>query len=597
VRDSDKNYRIAAAGFSIDALREQISSHISEHVKDQKSGLLQALTLGLRADIDPQDWDTLIATGTNHLLAISGLHIGLAAGFGYWLVLRLWRLSAKLCTWFPAQRAAALLSLFPALTYAALAGFSVPTQRALIMLSVIAIAVAWSRSVAKTTVLAIALLAVLVFDSLAILSPGFWLSFTAVAVIFFGLWGNLRSSGKIRQLLWVQLWLSLALLPLTFWFFGQGSLVSPLANLLAVPFVGLLIVPLALLGIVTLYLYVPVGAALLSLANTGLDGLLTVLSYFASRDGTFIYQSISSAWILSLLLLAAGVLLLPKGLPGRWLAIFWLLPALLIKTPVPEYGGFRVSFLDVGQGLSVVVQTQKHSLVYDTGAQFSPSFGAVESVILPFLRQQGIKRIDTLILSHSDSDHAGGAVQLLDSIPIEKTLTSFALTSPHQLCRAGQRWEWEGVSFHILHPTVPVSEEDNDQSCVLSIESRQGRVLLTGDISWRSEQALITRSKTQLASTILQVPHHGSLTSSSEAFIRSVMPKYAVFNVGYRNRFGFPKPKVEQRYQQVGATLLRTDREGVVIFDFSPEHADPSLTIGRSKQYFWQNSAESGFAQ
>lgn len=597
VRDSEENQRIAAAGFSINALREQISSRIKQHFKDENSGLLQALTLGLRADIDPRDWDTLIATGTNHLLAISGLHIGLVAGFGYWLVLWLWRLSPQLCCWFPAQRAAALLSLFPALSYAALAGFSVPTQRALIMLAVIAAGVAWSRPVAKTTLLAIALFAVLVFDSLAVLSPGFWLSFTAVTVIFLGLWGNMRPAGKWRQLLWVQLWLSLALLPLTFWFFGQGSLASPLANLFAVPLVGIFIVPLALMGVVMLYLYAPLGAGLLSVANTGLDRLLAALGWLAAREGALVHQSIPSVWILILLLLSAAILLAPRGLPGRWLALIWMLPLFLIKTPAPEYGGFRVSFLDVGQGLSVVVQTQGHTLLYDTGARFSPRFSAVEAAVMPFLRQQGINRIDTLVLSHADSDHSGGAGLLRESIAVEKTLASFAASMSQQLCRAGQHWEWEGVYFHILHPPTLLPEVENDRSCVLSIENDHGRVLLTGDISRRVEGELISEFGQSLASTVIQVPHHGSLTSSSETFIDNVKPGYAVFNVGYRNRFGFPKPAVEDRYRKVGATVLRTDKEGAVIFEFAADQAEPSLRTGRSKPHIWQLLPDIGFGE
>jgi len=597
VRDSDKNQRIASAGISIDGVRERISQRIKQYLKGQNTGLLQALSLGLRTDIDPADWSVLIATGTNHLLAISGLHIGLVAGFGYWLVFWLWRFSPALCVWLPAQRAAALLSLIPALMYAALAGFSVPTQRALIMLAVIALGIVWSRSVTKTTLLAIALLAVLIFDSLAVLSAGFWLSFVAVAVIFAGLWGRSQQSGKIRQLVWVQLWLSLALLPLTFWFFGQGSLVSPLANLFAVPFVGLIIVPLTLTGIVMLYFYSPIGIGLLSLVNTGLDWLLGALNYLASTKGALVYQSIPSLWILALVLLAAGMMLIPKGVPAKWLAVVWLLPAFLIKTPAPEHGAFRVSFLDVGQGLSVVVRTQKHSLVYDTGARFSPTFSAVESAILPFLREQGIGHIDTLVVSHSDSDHSGGVALLRESMPIEKTLSSFELPVPHQRCQAGQNWEWDGVSFSLLHPTASLSDIKNDQSCVLLIENQQGRVLLTGDISWRSEQVLIERLGSDLASTVLQVPHHGSLTSSSESFIKYVKPRYAVFNVGYRNRFGFPKYEVEQRYQKIGTRLLRTDNEGTVTFEFSAESKKVSMNTARSKQYFWQKLSKTKFEQ
>ncbi|RUM95005.1 MAG: DNA internalization-related competence protein ComEC/Rec2, partial [Thiothrix sp.] len=350
-------------------------------------------------------------------------------------------------------------------------------------------------------------------------------------------------------------------------------------------------------GIGMLYLYPPVGVGLLSLANTGLGWLLDALSYLAMPSNALVYQSITSFWILLLLLLVAAILLAPKGLPGRWLAAFWLLPLFLTKNPVPALGGFRVSFLDVGQGLSVVVQTQKHSLVYDTGAKFSSSFSAAKAVILPFLREQGIGHIDTLVLSHSDSDHAGGAALLRESMPIEKTLSSFELSTPFQQCRAGQHWEWEGVHFRILHPTDALSEIENDQSCVLSIENNQGRVLLTGDISWRSEQALIGRLGSELVSTVLQVPHHGSLTSSAEEFIDSVKPQYAVFNVGYRNRFGFPKHEVVERYRYVGATILRTDREGAVHFEFIAGAKKVSMSTTRLKQHFWQNLSESNFAE
>jgi len=588
VRNSHDNQRIAMAGSSIDSLRERISALIRHNAIGHNTGLLQAISLGIRSEIDPAHWDTLVATGTNHLVAISGLHIGLVAGFGYGVFFWLWRLSPKLCVWMPAQRAAALLSLIPALMYAALAGFSVPTQRALIMLLLIALGIIGSRPVTRNTVLAIALLAVLVFDSLAVLSPGFWLSFSAVAVIFLGHWGSSRSSGRIWQLLRVQWWLSLALLPLTFWFFGQGSLVSPLANFFAVPIVGLLVVPLTLIGIVMLYVYQPAGAALLFLADTCLDGILSALKYLATLHHALAYQNISSLWILLLLLLAAGMVFMPRGLPGKWLAIFWLIPVFLIKPSTPEYGGFKVSFLDVGQGLSVIVQTQKHTLVYDTGARFSSRFSAAKAVILPYLRQQGVEHIDTLVLSHSDNDHSGGAVLLRDAISVNKTLSSFPLEVMHQRCLAGQVWEWEGIYFRMLHPADLLPGSDNDQSCVLSIENSYHRVLLTGDISRKAEGVLLKSANESLSATVLQVPHHGSLTSSSEPFIHQVKPQFVVFNVGYRNRFGFPKASIVKRYQQSGAQLLRTDEDGAVIFEFMEGDKNVSLTKARTKMFLWQ---------
>lgn len=591
VRRADDNQRLTAAPMSVDKWRLAISQQIDAFgSKLDQPGLIKALAVGLRRGIDQTVWDALLATGTNHLLAISGLHIGMVAAIGGLAAAGFWRLFPNLGLWLPRQRAVAFLALLPATLYSALAGFSVPTQRALIMLGVASVALLLWRQIRPWQVLATALFVVLVFDPRVVMAPGFWLSFTAVAAII-ALVQHQRHSGW-RLLLLIQFVLLLALLPLTAGFFGRASLISPLANLIAVPLVSLIIVPLILLGIIPGN---PLSDVLLIVADRFLELLTQLIRWLATFEYSAATITPPGPVSIVLAMLAVMLLLAPRGFPGRLLAPLLFLPALFIQVEQPLGDNeFNVSVLDVGQGLSVVVRTQRHTLVFDTGARFSQRASAANSVVLPFLRHIGVHSLDALVISHEDNDHAGGATLLLQRLAVSKVYrSSLNDDGNHQgePCLSGKHWVWDGVHFEFLHPGSASALDENNYSCVLKISNAYYSALLTGDIEAAAERELVSHRADKLASTLLVVPHHGSLTSSTQLFVESVAPRWAVFSVGYRNRWGFPKAVVVERYTEIGSKVLRTDQSGTITAHFG--QASLSLEQWRHQYSRWWQPSES----
>jgi competence protein ComEC len=368
----------------------------------------------------------------------------------------------------------------------------------------------------------------------------------------------------------VQVLASFGLLPLLLLFFQQGSLSAPLANLVAVPLVGFAVVPLTLLGSALVAFWPEGGGVLLRLAADLFQWFWPGLEMLVGKV-PLLSRSVP-IWTLAPALLGMAWLLMPRGWPFRSLGAFLLLPMLLVKTAPPAEGTAQFTLLDVGQSLAAVVQTHRHTLVFDTGLRFPSGFDAGKGVLLPFLRQRGIEQVDILLLSHGDNDHIGGARSLSDGIPIKRILTS----APHKVtwarpepCRSGQSWQWDGVEFSVLHPPdLGRDGRGNDESCVLMVSVGEQRVLLPGDIEAAAERILVA-GDAELHAQVLIAPHHGSKTSSTSAFIEAVQPDWVLYPVGYRNRFGFPNPKVSERYRQAGVREIRSDRSGAV-----------SLTLG-----------------
>jgi competence protein ComEC len=510
----------------------------------------------------------------------------------FWLVAVVWKRFAKLCLRLPAPKAAAMAAGIAALVYAAMAGFAIPTQRALIMLAVIIVTLLLGRPVRGTTTLSLALLLVLLFDPFAVLAPGFWLSFFAVAVIFW-MTGFRSQLPKWQQWGLLQAVLSLTLLPVTIWFFQRASLIAPLTNFLAVPLVGFLIVPLALSGALLLPLFPAIGTGLLMLVAYLLEGLMKLLKLAAGLPLSQLSLPQPAPIILLLAVAGVGILLLPRGLPGRYLGALLLLP-LLLNSPVrPETGAFRVTVLDVGQGLSIVVQTAEHSLLFDAGARFSSNFNAGDAVVLPFLRHEGVSHLDRFVVSHADNDHRGGMEAVLAAVSVDQLLTSDqSLATEHdgQLCQAGQRWIWDNVEFSVLHPQPDLQASKNDAACVIRIANDSGSFLLTADIEKKAEQILLQQIPETLVSTVMLVPHHGSKTSSTLAFVQAVAPRLALLSVGYLNSFGFPRPEIVERYRKQGIELLDTATSGALIVDF-PRTGDFRLEAYRwHHSHFWHAS-------
>ncbi|WP_303905807.1 DNA internalization-related competence protein ComEC/Rec2 [Thiohalomonas denitrificans] len=576
VRDSDQNRRQAVGG-GLDAWRNTIAKAVGEAL-EYKPGtdLILALAVGDRREIGSERWQVLAATGTTHLMAISGLHIGFVAGLVYFLARLMWSRCASCCSRIAAPRAAAVFAGAAALGYAGLAGFSVPTQRALIMAAVALGAVAAGRKITPGFGLSAALLAVLLIDPLAVLSIGFWLSFAAVAVILFGLHGRLRREKGWKAWIRVQFLVGLGLLPLLIAAFDAASLISPLANLAAVPWVGFVVVPVTLAGALLLLLWETPGAGLLEVARLALEKPWPLLESLSGAEPVG-----SSVALWTLLPAAGGViwLMTPRGIPARWLGVMGLLPMLLFRQPDLPEGMARLALLDVGQGLSAVVQTAEHVLVYDTGPRFSATFDAGSAVVTPYLQTIGRQRVDTLVLSHGDGDHVGGLSALKETFSIGRILQP-DFEPGTQTCRVGETWNWDGVRFEVLHPDFKDGDSENNASCVLRVTAGGHRLLLPGDIETPTEERLLDTGA-PLRAELIVAPHHGSSTSSSAAFIEAVQPEWVFFPAGAGNRWGFPAEPVLNRYRENGAKALITGQSGPILVEMGGE----SLRVRSYREY------------
>jgi competence protein ComEC len=599
VRKDERDQRISAfvprPAYVIEAVREKVRERMNTVLADQPyGGILNALAIGDESAILQADWQVFLRTGTNHLMSISGLHITMLAGLAFGLVFALWRRSEKLTLWLPARKAATLAGVVAAMLYALIAGFSVPTQRTFYMLAVIALALWSGRNVAMARVLACALLLVVVLDPWAVLAPGFWLSFGAVAVIAYAMGGRIGRPHWLREAIHTQWAVSLGLVPLLLVLFQQVSIISPLANAFAIPLISLVVVPLTLLGSL-LPLDWP-----LELAHLVMTACMHCLQWLATLPMSTWQQHAPPSWTLLLAMLGVLWILLPRGFPMRWLGLIALLPMFLLQPPRPQYGAMKVAVLDVGQGLAVVVETASRILLYDTGPRYSSQSDSGSRIVVPYLRGEGISHLDGLVISHDDNDHSGGMLSVLSQVPITWFASSLAKPPEldalrHMPCYAGQSWVWDGVRFDMLHPDLSSYQDanikDNNRSCVLRVASRFGSVLLTGDIERQAENDLLRVAPDSLAADVLVVPHHGSKTSSTVDFVAAVQPRAAIFTVGYRNRFGHPKQAVLERYEQIGSQAYRSDQDGAVLLDFFSKNGI-TITRWRSQaRRYWQDSA------
>ena len=562
-------------GYRIHQIRAALRDRFNLVLKDNPyRGILIALAIGEQNAIPPEQWKIFWRTGVGHLMSISGLHITMVASLIYALTFFFWARVQRLALRLPAQKAAVLAGMLAALGYALIAGFSAPAQRTFFMLSVVAIALWTGRITSPSRVMCWALLLVLLLDPWAVLAPGFWLSFGAVAMIFYVNAGRTGRVGVLRAAVRTQIAVTLGLLPLLLALFSEVSLVSPLANAFAIPLVSLVIVPMTLIAAV-----IPLDA-LMHLAHWLMALCMLPLNWLSSLPGAVWESHAPVSWSVVLAILGCAWILLPRGLPARWLGIVWMLPLFLVVPARPAHGEVWMTVLDVGQGLALSIQTATHALVYDTGPGWNPDADSGSRIVVPFLRGAGIRRLDGLIVSHQDDDHAGGAISILGARPTTWLLSSLredsaiiTHTAQALRCVAGQAWDWEGVRFSILHPTAASYDigniKTNDRGCVLKVESSGGSILIPADIEKRSEVELLKGDTALLKADVLLVPHHGSKTSSTADFVAAVAPQVAIFSAGYRNRFRHPHPDVVARYQQFGSKLLRTDESGAISVKFA----------------------------
>ncbi len=582
VRKHNINQRLALRdGYYIERFRYALAQEIKHYVDKPLQGLVLALSLGDRSQLDSDQWRVFTHTGTNHLIAISGLHLGLIAGFIFFLTRTLWRQFYIATQFMPASTIAAIVAFLGAFFYAALAGFSLPTQRALIMIAVFLWGLLSARQLISSSVVCIAIVLILIMEPLAIIAVDFWLSFAAVILILYITRYRISAHNNLSRWLRLQCMLSLALFPLLIFWFKQVPVYSVLANLIAIPVIGFLVVPLILLAIIFIFPFPLVSAYIFGFIDKINNLHWSYLDMLSQLPYAIMPIATSNKGILLLAMIGVFILCMPKGLPARWIGLFFLLPLVFPPATQLKAGEFKFSLLDVGQGLSAVIQTRKHTLVYDTGARFSERFNIGNAVLTPYLRVKGVNHIAMLMVSHGDNDHIGGANALLENFNIGKILTSVPQKFSRNLatqCYAGQQWTWDGVAFEVLHPGLESKFTGNNASCVLKVSSPRGAVLLTGDIEWQAEKMLLKNAREKIQADILLVPHHGSRTSSSNEFISAVAPKYAFFPAGYGNRFGLPKQAIISRYDahgvesrvsyKTGELSVELNAEGLIIEQF-----------------------------
>jgi competence protein ComEC len=547
-----------------DHLRERIAVALGS---DPYAGMATALVTGDQGGISEDQWRVLQATSTVHLMAIAGLHLGVVAGLLFLMIRSLWRRSAWACLHCPASVAGAVASLMGATLYACLAGFTLPTQRALIMLAAFTLGVLLRRRLRTSDTLALAMLGVLLLDPLAAGEASFWLSFTAVAAILFVFSGRVHGRHNwLWDLIRTQWAVGLGLLPLLAFFFQQAGIGSPLANFLIVPLYAFTVIPLVLLGALMLFIWPWAGAGLLKLAVAFMGLSWPLLDWLAAPSNTLPAPA-ADAYIVILAMLGVAWILLPRGMPGRLPAALLMLPLFVIAPAGIAAGDYDVTLLDVGQGLAAVVRTADHVLIYDTGPSFRSGSDTGQEVLIPYLRSQGIVAPARIIVSHGDNDHSGGLQSLREQFPGVPVLTGAMDRVPDaKPCMRGQRWDWDGVHFEVLYPEMGNPLTGNDASCVLRVSGQGGSTLFAGDIMQRGEKRLLALEPA-LRSDLLIAPHHGSNSSSTDPFVAAVSPRQVWFPVGYRNRWDFPKSEVVARYLPL-ATLADTAQDGALCMRF-----------------------------
>ncbi|MFN3354456.1 MAG: DNA internalization-related competence protein ComEC/Rec2 [Pseudomonas sp.] len=563
-----------------DTLRQRL---LSVDAWGREAGLA-ALVLGDGSGMAAEDWQVLQDTGTVHLLVISGQHIGLLAGVVYGMVALLARYGCWPRTW-PWLPWACGLAFAAALGYGLLAGFGVPVQRACVMVGLVLLWRLRFRHLGFWWPLLLALDGVLVLEPLASLQPGFWLSFSAVAVLIFAFGGRL-GPWRVWQAWTRPQWLiAIGLFPVLLLLGLPISVSAPLANLVAVPWISLVVLPLALLG--TVLLRVPfVGENLLWLAGGALAGLFRGLAWLAGQVPAWIPAEVPLVyWWVSLA--GALLLLLPSGVPLRLLGWPMLLLAVFPPRELVPHGRAEVVQLDVGQGQALILRTRHHTLLYDAGLR-SGAFDLGARVVLPALKKLGVEALDLMVLSHADADHAGGAAAVARGVPVKRVvggetegLPAFLRTQP---CVSGERWTWDGVSFELWQ--WPDAIAGNPKSCVLQVQANGERLLLTGDIDRDAERAFLA-SSLAVRTDWLQAPHHGSRSSSSRPFLQRLAPTSVLISRGRSNAFGHPHPQVMQRYEALGSRVYDTAEQGAVRLQLGT-FAPPD--VARSQRRFWREA-------
>ncbi len=616
------------------SLRRKIKSLLPENAR--YVGVMIALVMGDQNAIDQEDWRVFNATGIGHLISISGLHVTMLAGVGAMLAAGFWR-RRHWPILIPVSKFAAAAGFLTAFIYAWLAGFQIPAQRTMYMVGVVAFALWTGRNPRSFDIWWWALAFVLIIDPMAPYTPGFWLSFGAVAAILYAMGDSAgllgiptgkeldvdwcqRIKQALREACRVQAVVTISLLPFTLFWFYQTSVVSPLANALAIPLVSYVVTPLAIAGAL-----LPdfIGRLLLTLAHDSMQYLALVLEWMAGWSWAVIWSSQPAWWVIVISCIGIVYSIRPGVMLDDWfkrlIALFPLaimfMPAFGSTAKSLNSGEFRATILDIGQGTAVLIETAHKKLLYDTGPIQGKKDDAGKRIILPYLQGRGIDHIDRMVISHSDSDHVGGAVSLIQNLQFDSMMGSLpthnfllenlrARKIPSIPCRYGQSWSWDGVDFFVWHPheeTLFQSEypmKPNEMSCVLEVRNQQSSLWLTGDVERLGEEEIIGRldqdalHEIRDRELILMAPHHGSKTSSSQELLFRLSPNFAFAQNGYRNRYGHPHPSVTSRYESLHIPFYQTPKTGAQIWTFRANEKSSTQFWRHDIKRIWHRSAD-----
>ena len=580
VSDGDNRLVTRSRSTPVSRLRQRFNERMQARFPpgDARAVML-AVGSGTRQEISSAAWQRYAVTGTSHLVAVSGLHVGLAAGSAF---LFTWMIAGALFRKRPVRDFALIVAAGTALWYAQVTGFAVPAQRAFLMFAMFALALLLRRRLCKWRILSLVGVAVLLQSPLSFLKPGFKMSFLAVAVIFFAIavvqtpllrFPLRRLQGMVssmRSLLRIQCDLLLGLFPLTVLLFDRAAFAAPVVNLLVLPVFNIVAVPFCLFGMFLDGALEPVGDLFLGVAYRGVEWALAIIAWFAEIPALSIVTPELDMTLRTALWLPLLKVLMPPGWPGRSVAYVAIVAVTTHTPPVPRAGCLAVTVLDVGQGLAVVLRSADHVLLYDTGPAFRGGGNAATYVVVPFLRAAGIRQIDRLVVSHADIDHAGGLTSILRSTETALIIAGEEPQMPGIIarpCRAMEAWVVDGVEYRFLHPRNPGAWQGNNRSCVLLVTVGEHRLLLTGDIERPVELLLEYRDKLAAVQAAV-VPHHGSATSSSVALIDAVQAELAIVSAAYGNRWGLPKPEVVARWETSGSWVVNTADSGAISLQY-----------------------------
>lgn len=571
----------------IDAVRTHLSRAVAAALSNRPlCGLIQALAVGVRTSINEAQWKVLRGTGTNHLFAIAGLHIGFVLSVVYFLVGLLWPRLGRLALLLPTTQVAAFCGLCAAVTYSALAGFSLPTQRAVFMTTVLLLATFFRKNLASWSSWSVALILLLLCDPLTVLSESFWLSFSAVALIIYGMGGRIHAKGWWWHWGRVQWVMAVGLIPISLLFFQQVALTSFIANAIAIPWTGFIILPLSLLGDLLWLVWPSIADFFWRLAEYALEGLWPILQLCAAKDGlqwqTYIYNPL----ILITAIITVILFLAPRGIPSRWLSLVWGLPLVFYHVPGPKNGELWFTLLDVGQGVTAIARTQTHVLIYAVGSHTNARLDSTAAVVIPYLQYHRLHTVDVLLTNDvMDQPSMMQSIQAA-GFSVRQIFTPAQTLYPASVCMAGQNWQWDGVGFQILYSATG----NKSGSCMLRMTAGTHSILLTGNIDQQTEDNLVRTTPTLLASTILLAPRSGNTKSSTANFVAAVRPQFVLFATGYHNRFGLPDQGVVARYKMLNALVYNTAEVGAITFKLT---GNSPIKLPQTYSYkFWDGQKE-----